>query len=263
MRNKIKISVLAFVVLAIFLVQSCFAATVLEDAESYTEGAIIYGSTRFATDVIITAGEAFNAGINESKVWVALGNKLNDLEPVTPYFYDGASWYKLVNDEENPAVPVTEAEDIKAIEEDLHIFFVNNEMKTIEVPYDGNVDAGSVTEGAKYDETNKKFVVPALSFDFEFTDDGAKVEVNTNVDTNKEEGNTGDDIKQPEIINKDVAAIGSTKYEDLHKAIEAAKDGDTVKLLANVELKSQLLVQKAITLDFNGKTITVAKDRRM
>jgi len=260
MRNKIKISLLAFVVLAIFLVPSCFAATVLEDAENYTEGAIIYGSTRFDTDVIITAGEAFNAGINESKVWVALGNKLNDLEPVTPYFYDGASWYKIVNDEENPAVPVTETEDIKEIEDNLHIFFVNNEMKTIEVPYDGNVDEGSVTDGAKYDKTNKKFVVPALSFNFEFTNDGAKVEVNTNVDTNKKEENTGDDIKEPEIINKEVAAIGSTKYEDLTKAFAEAKEGETVKLLANVDIPTAIKVDKKVTLNLNGKTITAKND---
>ncbi len=259
MRNKMKKSLLTFIVLAIVLVPSCFAATVLEDTADYTEGAIIYGSTRFETDVIITAGEAFNAGINESKVWVALGNKLNDLEPVTPYFYDGASWYKIVNDEENPAVPVTEAEDIKEIEDSLHIFFVNNKMKTVEVPYDGNVDEGSVTEGAVYDEENKKFIVPALSFDFEFTDDGAKVEVNTNVDTNTEVTDP-EDIVEPEIINSEVAAIGDVKYEDLHTAVEAAKANDTVKLLANIELTSMLVVKKAITLDLNGKTITVAED---
>ena len=125
MRSKLKIMTFAFVLLAIVLVPSCFAASVLEEPTDYTEGAIIYGSTRFEMDQIITAGVAFNAGINESKVWVALGNKLNDLEPVTPYYYDGTTWYELTSDS---AKEVEDETIVKDIEENLHIFFVNNEV---------------------------------------------------------------------------------------------------------------------------------------
>ena len=44
-------------------------------------------------------------------------------------------------------------------------------------------------------------------------------------------------------------------YGSLAEAIEAAKDGETVKLLADVEQNSQLTIDKSITLDLNGKTI--------
>ena len=256
MKSKLKIITLAFVLLTIVLVPSCFAATVLEGTTDYTEGAIIYGSTRFDMDQIITAGVAFNAGINESKVWVALGNKLNELEPVTPYYYDGATWYEITSDS---AEEIEDEDEVKKIEENLHIFFVNNEVKTVEVPFDGKVDEGSVTDGVKYNSTDKKFTVPAYVFEFEFTTGGAEIEVKTNIDTNIKEGNT-EEVKIPEIIDNNIASIGTVFYTDIHAAIEAAKAGETVKVLQDIELSKQLVITKAVTLDFNGKVVTVAED---
>ena len=52
------------------------------------------------------------------------------------------------------------------------------------------------------------------------------------------------------------ASIGEENYLTLAEAINAAKDGETVKLLQNVSISSQLNINKAITLDGNGKTIT-------
>ena len=60
---------------------------------------------------------------------------------------------------------------------------------------------------------------------------------------------------------KYVASIGDTKYETLAEAIAAAKDGDTVTLLDNVDLTETLIIKgKTITLDLNGKTISNSKD---
>ena len=52
-----------------------------------------------------------------------------------------------------------------------------------------------------------------------------------------------------------VAQIGSKKYETLADAVAAAQDGQTVRLLADVEQNTQLTIGKSITLDLNGKTI--------
>ncbi len=52
-----------------------------------------------------------------------------------------------------------------------------------------------------------------------------------------------------------VAEVNGTKYSTLKEALEAVEAGDTVTLLQNVELSSKLTVDKAITLDGNGKTI--------
>ena len=53
-----------------------------------------------------------------------------------------------------------------------------------------------------------------------------------------------------------VAEIGSVKYVSLDEALKAAKDGETVKLLKDVEA-TQVLVTKG-TLDLNGKTLKVS-----
>lgn len=57
-----------------------------------------------------------------------------------------------------------------------------------------------------------------------------------------------------------VAKIGEVGYETLAEAIAAAKDGETVKLLADVEQNSEVSINKNITLDLNGKKIYNTKD---
>ncbi len=57
----------------------------------------------------------------------------------------------------------------------------------------------------------------------------------------------------------DPDAETAVRYETLAAAINAAKDGDTVKLLANItniKDNGQVVIKKNITLDFNGKTFT-------
>ena len=58
------------------------------------------------------------------------------------------------------------------------------------------------------------------------------------------------------------AAIGSTHYDTLQEAVNAANDGDTVTLLKDVETNNiedteaaRIIIKKAITLNLNDKTI--------
>ena len=46
-------------------------------------------------------------------------------------------------------------------------------------------------------------------------------------------------------------------YENLASAVAAANGGDTITLLADETLTSTLVVNKAVTLDFNAKTVTI------
>lgn len=58
-----------------------------------------------------------------------------------------------------------------------------------------------------------------------------------------------------------VAEVNGVPYYTLKKAIAAAKDGDTIKLLADVVLDETLIIKdKTITLDLNGKTISNSTD---
>lgn len=58
------------------------------------------------------------------------------------------------------------------------------------------------------------------------------------------------------VAAKPVAAIGTVGYETLEAALAAAKDGETVKLLADVTVAEQLVAEKALTLDLGGKAVT-------
>ena len=59
-----------------------------------------------------------------------------------------------------------------------------------------------------------------------------------------------------------VAAIGSTQYDSIQDAVDAAGKGDVVTLIGDVNLTESVNVAegKDITLDLNGKKITVYKD---
>ena len=74
-----------------------------------------------------------------------------------------------------------------------------------------------------------------------------------------EASGSDDTEKQDAAAEADVAEVTSggttTQYADLPAALAAAKDGDTIKLLANAAVGNVLLKGKTVTLDLNGKTV--------
>ena len=58
--------------------------------------------------------------------------------------------------------------------------------------------------------------------------------------------------------SQSVAQIGDTKYTSLAEAVEAAQDGETVTLLKDTEGRG-IVIDKDITIDFNGKTYTITE----
>ena len=59
-----------------------------------------------------------------------------------------------------------------------------------------------------------------------------------------------------QILDKDGNSVKA--YSTLAEAVAAAQDGQTVRLLADVEQNAQLTIDKSITLDLNGKTIKIS-----
>ena len=52
------------------------------------------------------------------------------------------------------------------------------------------------------------------------------------------------------------AAIGTTHYDTITEALTAAVDGDTITVLTDISADAALTIDKAITLDLGGKTLT-------
>ena len=61
-----------------------------------------------------------------------------------------------------------------------------------------------------------------------------------------------------------VVALAAEKtastYEELKSAISTANDGDTIKLLADIDLSQTITVNKTITLNMNGKKLYNTSD---
>lgn len=60
-----------------------------------------------------------------------------------------------------------------------------------------------------------------------------------------------------------VAQIGEVKYETLADAIAAAQSGNTITLLANIDLTATVNIEKSLTIDLNGKNITATNARAL
>ena len=79
--------------------------------------------------------------------------------------------------------------------------------------------------------------------------DGQVVEASGSDDTEKQNAAAEADVAE-------VTSGGTTaQYADLSAALAAAKDGDTIKLLADAAVGTVRLEGKTVTLDLNGKTV--------
>ena len=75
--------------------------------------------------------------------------------------------------------------------------------------------------------------------------------------TRNENGSfTAVDGMTAQILDKDGNSVKA--YSNLAEAVAAAQGGQTVRLLADVEQNTQLIINKSITLDLNGKTIKIS-----
>ena len=186
MKSKILKIVLGLILFsALFITVSSAATTVKENVQNYDDIIYIIGSTRFDSDVIITAQRAANAGVSEAKRLVSMGkpDEIENLNLKTycynPYFDE---WYEIQEEARNLT-----KEEIKNIEENLNIFFVNNEEKTLEIEFDGVIDENSIVgpTNATPEIKNKKIIIPATWIEgFQFTSEGTKVEVKLSEDNN-------------------------------------------------------------------------------
>ncbi len=275
MKNKILKTLVFFVLFSVLLITASFATTeeqviIKEDTSMYKTNIHIIGSTRFDTDMTITASVAATAGLNEAKVKVALGEDISKLK-VSIYTYDTdfEEWHEIKEDGTTKLLDDSEAQKV---ESNLNIFFVNNVEKTVEVKYEGNgnVDTTSLSNNVEYDSNSKTFTVPATTFTFTYTEtkivDGEEVKVDKEVVTNVDKNLTAkneDEVQPPVtvIIPENAALkVGNEYYEakDLATAIAASNKENPVTLLEDLKLDKVIelnLDGKSAFLDLNGKVL--------
>ena len=187
---------LLVIVLTTFDVQ----AKVKESTSEYTEDMYIIGSTRFESEYIITASRAANAGADEAFVQQNVyGNSDFRGKDIKTYYYCvlDKTWSEVLGD--GQGLRSLSSDEVTAVENALNIFYVNNEEKTLEVPFNDTIDEDSIVGpfSGKATIGENKVIIPATWINgFSFTSEGANVEVEMGL--GEEEG-TLDEYETPVI----------------------------------------------------------------
>ncbi len=138
MKHKIGMILLVFVLAITFMVNVNAQTTIKEDATKYEGDVYIIGSSKFDSNVIVTGTMAGVAGAREAMLqYTIYWNPEFDPETIKVYYYCGedGTWNILPRTTEDEFVTLDE-EEAKEITENLNIYYVNEEEKKIELPYD-------------------------------------------------------------------------------------------------------------------------------
>lgn len=130
--------------------------------------------------------------------------------------------------------------------------FYNSDTQVIEVEYsDITFDDLTPIEQVKYLKEENQSLRDELSLtqDCLMALDAALLEMGGDEDSDSDEPETPED-PQPE----------EPEAFDLVKAIDDAKDGDTIVLTSDVMLESEIYVNKQLTIDLNGHKVESKKD---
>ena len=81
-----------------------------------------------------------------------------------------------------------------------------------------------------------------------------------NVQVVDEEGTQQTEMEDRTTQQDAVAVIGKVLYATLDEAVSAAKSGETIKILKDIEQGHGYVIEKDLSIDTNGKTITFPED---
>lgn len=154
--------------------------------------------------------------------------------------------------------------------------FYNSDTQVIEVEYsDITFDDLTPIEQVKYLKEENQSLRDELSLtqDCLMALDIALLEMSGNEDSNSDEPKTPDDAGEtPEPAEPENPGDSGSdetpedplpeepKLFDLVKAIDDAKDGDTIVLTSDVMLESEIYMNKQLTIDLNGYKVESKKD---
>lgn len=249
MKKGLKMAMFALVTACSFTA-TANAESIKESVADYKEPVFILGSTRLDSSVVISAEEVMKAGFNEALVKSAEGNDIYSLDyTYTPevYYYNPEfdEWYEIAGEEKTKLTEI----EVQMVEENLDIYYVNNNMKTVEYEYSGTVDEDSLSDGVTYEDG--KFLVPAIVPSFNFEADGKKIDVVVN-----------DKVVEEKNALVDVGGIKFSE-ENLLDAIYASSEETPAVLLRDYEASEEIVIDspnKTHVLDLGGHTLSAGED---
>lgn len=243
MKNIRKI-ILAFAL--IFTLNNNVDAAIKENSDIFTNDIYIIGSTKF-DNFTITASRAAIAGANEAYIQYMVYNNYDfDSQDIKTYYYcaldetwsevkaDGSELRELTSEEESK------------IKNNLNIFFVNNEEKKFEIPFNEAIDENTISGGLKGKATveGNKIIVPATWIGgFSFESNGTII----NVDLSDNELN---ELEEPVIkknANVSIKGVNDTYVGDYYEFEIDIKANDFV----NTKIESNVYI------NYNGTSYDI------
>ena len=164
------------------------ATGIKESVEDFTTDVYIIGSTKFDNHTTVTAPRAAQAGSDEMLLQIINGNFEFQRNKIKTYRYSEIEdlWFEIPKEGGEPR-ELTEAET-EQIEDNLNIFFVNDNEKMIEFEYSGEVnedtiEASESLSGAEVRYEKGKFYIPVTTIELSFeTTSGEQIDITTNYD---------------------------------------------------------------------------------
>lgn len=183
---------------------------VKESSEDFVGDVYIIGSTKFDNNTVITSGRAAKAGVDAAFIKKLMNENISNMEiPVYYYSELDETWFEIpmegLKKDETLADYKLSEDEITELEDNLEIFYVNNEVKKLEFNYATDKEVEVITDGVTATKSDEGvvFSIPATTFSFAFKDGEVECDVDTkelnNSDDKLDYGNF-EVIKKPEIV---------------------------------------------------------------
>jgi len=256
MKHKLK-KILFLIVLTLgFTMNVSAKTTVEEDVSKYDGDVYIIGSSKFDNDVIVTGTMAGIAGGRETLIQYLIYNNYEyDPTDLRIYYYSelDSSWSVLPVTADEEFRELTD-EEVEELTQDLKIYYVNEEEKTIEVPYEVELEEGYSLE----------FYAPGLNKDSEVKHENGKLLIPaTTLYVEIYASNGEEEIYLDSFEPSDSGFVNSytavRNVEDFNKAL-ASSEIEYIYLEADIDLPTALEITKEVTIDLNGYNLTVTED---
>ncbi|MBQ2873609.1 MAG: hypothetical protein IJE89_06410, partial [Bacilli bacterium] len=262
MKNKLRAILLVLVLMFSFMLN--VNAEIKEDPKEYVGDAFVIGSSRFDASIIVTGTMASKAGAREMIIQYNVYENYDfDPEDIKVYYYSGIdeAWAVLPETSEDEFRFLDE-DEAKELEENLNIYYVNEEEKTLEIPFEFEIEleegfeleyythSESHAKRIKYE--NGKLIMPASTGYLEIVatkgswedDDYESIRI---VGIKQEEGEL--EIESASVVSEET--------------LQSLIDGGTgnIQLVESIDLKTALEITKNVSIYIpSDVTLSVKND---
>lgn len=263
MKHKFRTILLVLVLMFSFVLNVNAETKIKEDADTYTGDVYIIGSSKFDSSIIVTGTMATVAGARELQIqYMIYGNYEFNPEDIRIYYYSELeeTWSVLPVTSEDEIRELNE-EETEELTENLNIYYVNEEEKVLEMPYEITLEEGYELEFWAHNETyskkikyeDGKLIIPASVGWFEIYA----------VKESEVEGEEPEELYLGNIEQSEgeFAVYSSVvrNYQDLEKALAAG--AEYIQIEESIDLPTALEITRPLEIHLNHEVeLTVKND---